>query len=48
MHSDEGTYATVARLLLAGGVPYRDAFNQSPPILYVWYALSFLLFGQQE
>jgi 4-amino-4-deoxy-L-arabinose transferase-like glycosyltransferase len=43
---DEGTYATVAQGLLDGQVPYRDLFDNKPPLVYGWYALSFLLFGE--
>ena len=43
---DEGTYATVARGLLDGRLPYRDLFDHKPPMVYVWYAVSFLLFGE--
>src|SRR6266542_1663421 len=43
---DEGVYATIAQRLLRGDVPYRDLFDNKPPIVYGWYALSFLLFGE--
>jgi 4-amino-4-deoxy-L-arabinose transferase-like glycosyltransferase len=43
---DEGTYATVAQGILDGQVPYRDLFDNKPPLVYGWYALSFLLFGE--
>jgi len=32
---DEGTYATVARGLLDGQLPYRDLFDHKPPLVYV-------------
>lgn len=35
---DEGEYAHAADLLLAGGVPYRDAFLQKPPAIILAYA----------
>ncbi len=44
--SDEGVYATIARGLLDGKVPYRDLFDNKPPLIYGWYAFSFLLFGE--
>ena len=44
---DEGFYAAVAQQLLHGGIPYRDAFDNKPPLVFAWYALSFLMFGQQ-
>ena len=43
---DEGTYATVAQGLMDGQVPYRDLFDNKPPLVYGWYALSFFLFGE--
>jgi 4-amino-4-deoxy-L-arabinose transferase-like glycosyltransferase len=43
---DEGTYATVAQGLLDGKLPYRDLFDNKPPLVYGWYAISFLLFGE--
>ena len=43
---DEGVYATIAQGLLNGDVPYRDLFDNKPPLVYGWYALSFLLFGE--
>ena len=43
---DEGFYATVVQVILDGGLPYRDAFGHQPPLIFGWYALSFLIFGQ--
>ncbi len=43
---DEGVYATVAQGLLKGQMPYRDLFDNKPPLVYAWYAFSFLLFGK--
>ncbi len=43
---DEGVYATIAEGMLKGQVPYRDLFDNKPPIVFVWYALSFLMFGE--
>jgi len=43
---DEGFYATVAQLILDGDLPYRDAFDNKPPLVFGWYALSFLIFGE--
>src|SRR2546422_4088719 len=43
---DEGVYATIAQRLLRGDVPYRDLFDNKPPIIYGWYAVSFLLLGE--
>src|SRR5439155_19831221 len=43
---DEGFYAAVGQLILRGDLPYRDAFDNKPPLVFGWYALSFLIFGQ--
>jgi 4-amino-4-deoxy-L-arabinose transferase-like glycosyltransferase len=43
---DEGFFASVAQLVLDGGLPYRDAFDNKPPLIFGWYALSFMLFGE--
>lgn len=43
---DEGVYATIAQGLLGGHLPYRDLFDHKPPLIYGWYSLSFLAFGE--
>ncbi|HUF53653.1 MAG TPA: glycosyltransferase family 39 protein [Dehalococcoidia bacterium] len=43
---DEGVYATIAQGVLDGQVPYRDLFDNKPPLVYIWYAFSFTLFGE--
>jgi 4-amino-4-deoxy-L-arabinose transferase-like glycosyltransferase len=43
---DEGVYATIAQGLLRGEIPYRDLFDHKPPLIYVWYAAGFSLFGE--
>jgi len=43
---DEGLYAAVAQVILDGDVPYRDAFDIKPPMVFAWYALSFVMFGE--
>src|SRR5256712_10535271 len=43
---DEGFYASVAQLILHGDLPYRDSFDNKPPVVFGWYAISFLLFGE--
>ncbi|MCC6156520.1 MAG: glycosyltransferase family 39 protein [Deltaproteobacteria bacterium] len=43
---DEGDHANTARLLAAGGVMYRDAFNEKGPGLYRITAGLFVLFGE--
>jgi hypothetical protein len=37
---DQGIYATVARTLREGGVPYRDAWDFKPPAIFFAYALA--------
>ncbi len=37
--SDEGEYAYAARVWSAGGLPYRDVFNQKPPMTIALYRL---------
>ena len=37
--SDEGEYAYAARTWSQGGLPYRDAFNQKPPMTIAVYRL---------
>ena len=40
MGQDQGLYHTVAREILGGGVPYRDAWDPKPPgVFYVHAAL---------
>jgi hypothetical protein len=43
LERDEGDYAYVAWRMLAGDVPYRDAFDQKPPGIYGVYAALFAL-----
>jgi len=43
---DEGSYAAVAQWMLDGHVPYENAFDNKPPMVYAYYAVSFLLFGE--
>lgn len=37
---DEGEYAYVARVWSQGGLPYRDAFSQKPPMIHAIYRLA--------
>ena len=43
---DEGVYSTLAQGILRGELPYRDLFDHKTPLVYLWYALSFLLLGE--
>lgn len=42
---DQGIYTVVARTILEGGMPYRDAFDFKPPGIYLLYALARIPFG---
>jgi len=42
---DQSIYALVAREMLDGKMPYRDAFDFKPPGIFVVYALTRALFG---
>ncbi len=42
---DQSIYALVAREMLAGKMPYRDAFDFKPPGIFLVYALARALFG---
>jgi hypothetical protein len=44
---DQGVYAVIADRILAGGMPYRDAWDIHPPGLYYVYALAEWLFGHR-
>ncbi len=35
--TDEGEYAVAARAWAEGGLPYRDAFSQKPPLIFLAY-----------
>jgi 4-amino-4-deoxy-L-arabinose transferase-like glycosyltransferase len=42
---DEGAYAYVADVIQRGGLPYINAFDHKPPLIYYFYYVSFNLFG---
>jgi 4-amino-4-deoxy-L-arabinose transferase-like glycosyltransferase len=44
LERDEGAYAYVAWTWLHGGLPYRDAFDHKPPLIYLLY-MPALLWG---
>jgi len=46
LERDEGEYAYIAWRMEQGDVPYRDAFDQKPPGIFVAYRLAFALFGR--
>ncbi|MEW6534074.1 MAG: hypothetical protein AB1454_00465 [Candidatus Auribacterota bacterium] len=45
---DEALYAEIANVILDGGIPYRDAWEQKPPGIYYLYAMVFALFGRNN
>jgi hypothetical protein len=45
---DQGIYAIVARSILEGGMPYRDAWDFKPPGIFVLYAIARALFGANQ
>ncbi|MBL8156057.1 MAG: glycosyltransferase family 39 protein [Anaerolineae bacterium] len=45
---DQGEFATIARGLLNGRVPYLELWNPKPPAIFYVYALAMSLFGQTE
>lgn len=45
MERDEGHYALNGKLILEGGLPYQDMFEQKPPGLFYSYALVQLFTG---
>src|SRR5262245_34555791 len=42
---DSGIFAYTAKVILDGGVPYREAWDNKPPLVYYIDALAFALFG---
>ncbi len=45
---DQGIYAMVARVMVEGGMPYRDAWDFKPPGIFFFYALARLVFGASQ
>jgi 4-amino-4-deoxy-L-arabinose transferase-like glycosyltransferase len=45
---DQGIYAVVARTVLEGGMPYRDAWDFKPPGIFLIYAAGRALFGSAQ
>ena len=43
---DQGTYATISSGWLQGALPYKDLWDNKGPLLFLWYAVSFLLLGE--
>lgn len=45
---DQSIYALVAREMLHGGMPYKDAFDFKPPGIFLVYAFSRAIFGADQ
>lgn len=45
---DQGIYAVVARSMVDGGMPYRDAWDFKPPGIFVVYALARVVLGEGQ
>jgi hypothetical protein len=45
---DQGIYSVVARTVLEGGMPYRDAWDFKPPGIFVVFAFARVIFGSGE
>ncbi len=45
---DQSIYALVAREMLHGGMPYKDAFDFKPPGIFLVYAVARALFGADQ
>ena len=43
---DQGEFATIARGILNGKIPYVDLWNPKPPAIFYVYALAMTLYGQ--
>jgi 4-amino-4-deoxy-L-arabinose transferase-like glycosyltransferase len=46
LERDEGEYAYIAQRMLAGDMPYRDAFDQKPPAIFFVYLGTLALLGE--
>lgn len=45
---DQGIYSVVARSVLEGGMPYRDAWDFKPPGIFIVFGIARLFFGSAE
>lgn len=45
---DQGIYAMVARTVVEGGMPYRDAWDFKPPGIFLIYAAARAVFGSAQ
>ncbi len=44
---DQGIFAVIADTILAGGMPYRDAWDIKPPVIFYLYALAQYVVGRR-
>lgn len=47
-NGDEAIHATIADVILEGGIPYRDAVCQRAPVTWYFFALIFKIFGRNN
>ncbi|MBI3940350.1 MAG: glycosyltransferase family 39 protein [Acidobacteria bacterium] len=45
---DEGAFGYLGRVILDGGLPYRDVVDHKPPVIFYLYALALLFFPPGE
>lgn len=45
---DQGIYSVVARTVLQGGMPYRDAWDFKPPGIFIVFGIARFFFGSAE
>lgn len=45
---DEGAFGFAGRVILDGGLPYRDVLDHKPPVVFYLYALALWLFKPNE
>lgn len=43
---DESQFAGFAHVLMDGGLPYKDSLDTKPPLIHLFYAACFTLFGK--
>ena len=43
---DQAISAYIGKVINEGGVPFKDAWEQKPPLVYYLYSLAFILFGE--
>ena len=45
---DQGIFASVGDVILAGGMPYRDAWDIKGPLAHLWFAAAQFVFGRGQ